>query len=159
LPVIPTIFRFIGLSSIEPLKMSDVEAEFQNVGPVVTIDSGHIANLFAAVEIEPGATVDLQTEQIDGYVVAAPLNKITGLIEKLPIIEIFANLKDKLIRLRVKGNWSEPPSKLISKTPIKDIKDSTLGFIQDTAKTGGQFGKGLLDLFGGLLNTNKNKNK
>jgi hypothetical protein len=159
LPVIPTIFKFIGLSSIEPLKMSDVEAKFQNVGPLVTIDSGHISNLFAAIEVEPGGTVDLQTEQIDGYVVAAPLNKITGLIEKLPIIEIFANLKDKLIRLRVKGNWSEPPTKLISKTPIKDIKDSTVGFIEDTAKTGGQFGKGMLDLLGGLLNANKNKNK
>jgi hypothetical protein len=159
LPVIPTIFRFIGLSSIEPLKMSDAEAKFKNVGPLVTIESGHISNLFAAIEFEPGSTVNLSTEQIDGYVVAAPLDKITGLIEKLPIIEIFANLKDKLIRLRVKGNWSDPPSKLISKTPIKDIKDSTVGFIQDTVKTGGKFGKGMLDLLGGLLKSNKNKNK
>jgi hypothetical protein len=159
LPVIPTIFKFIGLSSIEPLKMSDVEAKFQNVGPLVTIDSGHISNLFAAIEFEPGGTVNLQTEQIDGYVVAAPLNKITGVIENLPIIDIFANLKDKLIRLRVKGNWSEPPSKLISKTPIKDIKDSTIGFIQDTVKTGGQFGKGMLDLLGSLLKNNKNKSE
>lgn len=159
LPVIPTIFKFIGLSSIEPLKVSDAEAKFKNVGPLVTIESGHVSNLFAAIEFEPGGTVNLRTEQIDGYVVAAPLNKITGVIENLPIIEIFANLKDKLIRLRVKGNWSDPPAKLISKTPIKDIKDSTIGFIQDTAKTGGQFGKGMLDLLGGLLNTNKNKNK
>jgi hypothetical protein len=159
LPVIPAIFSFIGLSSIEPLKMSDAEAKFQNAGPLVTIESGHISNLFAAIEIEPGGTVNLHTEQIDGYVVAAPLNKITGLIEKLPIIDIFANLKDKLIRLRVKGNWSEPPSKLISKTPIKDIRDSTLGFIQDTAKTGGQFGKGMIDLLNGLLRATKNINK
>ena len=159
LPVIPTIFKFIGLSSIEPLKVSDAEAKFKNVGPLVTVESGHVSNLFAAIEFEPGGTVNLQTEQIDGYVVAAPLNKITGVIENLPIIDIFANLKDKLIRLRVKGNWYDPPAKLISKTPIKDIKDSTIGFIQDTAKTGGQFGKGMLDLLGGLLNTNKNKNK
>jgi hypothetical protein len=159
LPVIPAIFRFIGLSSIEPLKMSDAEAKFQNAGPLVTIEGGHISNLFAAIEIEPGGTVNLHTEQIDGYVVAAPLNKITGLIEKLPIIDIFANLKDKLIRLRVKGNWSEPPSKLISKTPIKDIRDSTIGFIQDTARTGGQFGKGMIDLLNGLLRATKNINK
>jgi hypothetical protein len=159
LPVIPTIFRFIGLSSIEPLKMSDAEAKFKNVGPLVTIESGHISNLFAAIEFEPGGTVNLSTEQIDGYVVVAPLDKITGLIEKLPIIDIFANLKDKLIRLQVKGNWSDPPSRLISKTPIKDIKDSTVGFIQDTVKTGGKFGKGMLDLLGGLLKSNKNKNK
>jgi hypothetical protein len=159
LPVIPTIFKFIGLSRIEPLKFSDVEAKFQNVGPLVTVESGHISNLFAAIEFEPGGTVDLSTEQIDGYVVTAPLSEITGLIEKLPIIDIFADLKDKLIRLRVKGNWSDPPNKLISKTPIKDIKDSTVGFIRDTVKTGGQFDKEMLDLLGGLLKTNKNKNK
>jgi hypothetical protein len=159
LPVIPTIFKFIGLSSIEPLKMSDAEAKFKNVGPLVTIESGHVSNLYAAIEFEPGGTVNLSTEQIDGYVVVAPLEKITGLIEKLPIIDIFANLEDRLIRLRVKGNWSDPSSKLISKTPIKDIKDSTIGFIQDTVKTGGQFGKGMLDLLGGLLKSNKNKNK
>jgi len=159
LPVIPTIFKFIGLSRIEPLKTSDVEATFHNTGPLVTIKSGHISNIFAAIEFEPGATVDLKTEQIDGYVVAAPLSKITGVIEKLPVIEIFANLKDKLIRLQVKGNWSDPPARLISKTPIKDIKDSTIGFIQDTARTGGQFGKGMLDLLGGVLKTNKNQNK
>lgn len=159
LPVIPTIFKFIGLSRIEPLKTSDTEAKFHNAGYVVTIDSGHISNLFAAIEFEPGGTVDLETEQIDTYVVAAPLSKITGIIEKLPIIDIFANLKDKLIRLQVKGNWSDPPSKLISKTPIKDIRDSTLGFIQDVTRTGGQFGKGMLDLIGGVLKTNKNQNK
>jgi len=156
LPVIPTIFKFLGLSRIEPLKTSDVEAKFHNAGPLVTIENGHISNLFAAIEFEPGGTVDLHTEQVDGYVVAAPLHDITGLIEKLPIIDIFANLKNKLIRLKVKGNWSEPPSKLISKQPIEDIKDSTIGFIHDTAKTGGRFGKGMLDLLGGLLNTNQN---
>jgi len=159
LPVIPTIFKFIGLSRIEPLKTSDTEAKFHNAGSVVTIDSGHISNLFATIEFEPGGTVDLKTEQIDTYVVAAPLSEITGIIEKLPIIDIFANLKDKLVRLQVKGNWSDPPSKLITKTPIEDIRDSTLGFIQDTARTGGQFGKGMLDLIGGVLKTNKNKNK
>jgi hypothetical protein len=159
LPVIPAIFEFLGLSRIEPLKMSDAEAKFHNAGTLVTIESGHISNLFAGIEFEPGGTVNLRTEQIDGYVVAAPLSKITGLIEQLPIIDVFANLKDKLIRLQVKGNWSDPPNKLISKTPLKDIKDSTIGFIQDTARTGGQFGKGMLDLLGGLLKTNKNKNQ
>jgi hypothetical protein len=159
IPVIPTIFEFMGLSRIEPLKTSDAEAKFHNTGHIVTIDSGHISNLFAAIEFEPGGTVDLKTERIDTYVVAAPLSKITGMIEQLPIIDIFANLKDKLIRLQVKGNWSDPPSKLISKTPIEDIRDSTIGFIKDVTKTGGQFGKGMLDMIGGLLGNNKNRNK
>ncbi|OHB76816.1 MAG: hypothetical protein A2Z25_04030 [Planctomycetes bacterium RBG_16_55_9] len=159
LPVIPVIFQFVGLSRFEPLKTSDAEAKFRHAGSLVTVESGHISNLFAAIEFEPGGTVDLHAEQIDGYVVAAPLGRITGMIERLPVINIFSNLKDKLMRLHVKGHWSDPPSKLIRKEPIQDIKESTLGFIRDAAKTGGQFGQEMIDRLGGLLKTNKNRNK
>jgi hypothetical protein len=159
LPVIPQIFASAGLSQYEPLKMSDVEATFTTAGPVVTIQSGHISNRFAAIEFEPGATANLQAEQIDGYVVAAPLNQIAGAIEGLPIINIFAHVKDKLMRLHVKGDWSDPPGKLITKEPIKDLEDSTVGFIQDVVKGSGQFGRGMLDKLGGLFKTNENKSK
>jgi hypothetical protein len=159
LPVIPQIFRFIGLSKYEPLKMSDVEAIFNTAGPVVTIKSGHIANSYAAIEFEPGGTVNLQTKRIDGYVVVAPLRQIAGAIENLPVINIFANLKDKLMRLHVKGHWSDPPPKLIKKEPIEDIRDATVGFIQDVVKTGGQFGQGMLDTLGTLFQKKQSKNK
>lgn len=159
LPVIPTIFRFVGLSQFEPLKMSDAEAIFSTTGPVVTIQTGHISNRFAAIEFEPGGTVNLQARQIDGHVVVAPISQIAGAIEKLPVINIFARLKDKLMRLHVKGDWSDTPSKLIKKEPIKDLKDSTTGFIQDVVKSGGQFGRGMLDRLSKLLKTNENKSK
>lgn len=159
LPVIPVLFKFVGLSQLQPLKTSDTEVQFSNVGPLVTIESGHIANRFAAVEFEPGATVDLDAEQVDGYVVAAPLSNLTGFIEGLPIINILSRLKDKLIRLHVKGHWSDPPSELIKKEPIKDIKEGTVGFIKDVADTGGQFGKGMIDGLGKLLKTEKNGSK
>jgi len=159
LPVIPQIFRFVGLSQYEPLKMSDAEGIFSTAGPVVTIKSGHIANRFAAIEFEPGGTVNLQTKRIDGYVVVAPLRQIAGAIEKLPVINIFANLKDKLMRLHVKGHWSAPPPELIKKEPIEDIRDATVGFIQDVVKTGGQFGQGMLDTLGTLFQKKQSKNK
>ncbi|MEJ2703439.1 MAG: hypothetical protein P8Z79_13450 [Sedimentisphaerales bacterium] len=159
LPVIPTVFEFLGLSQFTPLKTSDVEAKFENAGPLVTVESGHVANKFAAVEFEPGGTIDLSTKQVDGYVVAAPLRQLTGPLERLPVIDIFANLKDRLTRLRLKGKWTDPPSKLIKKEPIEDIKDSTLGFIQDVAKTGGQFGQGLINGISSLLKAPNKKNK
>jgi hypothetical protein len=159
LPAIPQIFASAGLSQYEPLRMSDAEAIFTTAGPVVTIKSGHISNRFAAIEFEPGATIDVHTKQIDGYVVAAPLNQIAGAVEGLPIINIFARLKDRLMRLRVKGNWADPPGKLIKKEPIKDLKESTVGFIRDVVKGGGQLGRGVLDGLGGLFKTNENKNK
>lgn len=157
LPAIPQIFAAAGLSQYEPLRTSDAEASFTTSGSVVTIKSGHIANNFAAIEFEPGGTIDLHAKQIDGYVVAAPLSQIAGAVESLPIIKIFARIKDKLMRLHVKGNWTDPPGKLITKEPIEDLKESTVGFLQDVLKSGGQFGRGMLDRLGGLFKTNKNK--
>ncbi len=159
LPAIPQIFASAGLSQYEPLKMSDAEAIFTTAGSVVTIKSGHISNRFAAIEFEPGGTIDLKAKQIDGYVVAAPLSQIAGAIEGLPIINIFARWKDKLMRLRVNGNWADPPGKLIKKEPIKDLKESTVGFMRDVVKGGGQLGRGMLDGIGGLFKSNENKSK
>jgi len=159
LPGIPQIFASAGLSQYEPLRMSDAEAAFKTSGSVVTVERGHISNRFAAIEFEPGGTIDLRARQIDGYVVAAPLSQIAGAIEGLPIIKIFAHMKDKLMRLRVKGDWRDPPGKLITKEPVKDLKESTVGFIQDVVKGGGQFGRGMLDKLGSLFKTNENKSK
>ena len=159
LPAIPQIFASAGLSQYEPLRMSDAEAAFTTSGSVVTIESGHISNNFAAIEFEPGGTIDLHAKRIDGYVVAAPLSQIAGAVEGLPIINIFARMKDKLMRLRVKGDWADPPGKLITKEPIKDLKESTVGFIQDVVKGGGQFGRGILNRLGGLFKANENKSK
>lgn len=159
LPAVPQMFASAEMSQYEPLKMSDVEATFTTMGPVVTIHSGHISNNFAAIEFEPDATIDLQARQIDGYVVVAPLSQIAGAIEGLPIINIFARLKDKLMRLHVKGDWSAPPGKLITKEPVKDLKESTIGFFQDVVKGGGQFGRGILNRLGGLFKTDENKSK
>jgi hypothetical protein len=80
--------------------------------------------------------------------VVAPLGQIDIILKRIPVVQIVANLKDKLTRLRVKGNWSDPPAKLITKEPISDIKDATVGFLQDVAKTGGQFSQGMLKGFG-----------
>jgi hypothetical protein len=159
LPVIPTIFKYIGLSKLDPLKTSDAEAEFFNKGPLITIKEAHISNPFAAIEFESGGTVNLHTEQIDGHIVAAPLNQVAGLFEQLPVIEIFANLKNNLTRLRIKGNWSDPPAKLIKKEPIEDLRDSTIGFIRDVAKTGGRFGQGMIDGLSNLLKAGNKENK
>ena len=159
LPAVPQMFASAEMSQYEPLKMSDVEATFTTMGPVVTIHSGHISNNFAAIEFEPGATIDVQARQIDGYVVVAPLSQIASAIEGLPVIRVFARVKDKLMRLHVNGDWSDPPGKLITKEPVKDLKESTIGFFQDVVKGGGQFGRGIVNRLGGLFKTNENKSQ
>jgi len=138
IPVVPHLFNIIGLSQLDPLKMSDAECSFSTTGPVVTVKTAHIANLFAAVRAEPGGTINLQTKQINIYVKAVMLKQIDAIVKNVPIINIINNLKDKLTRLKVQGNWSDPPSKLIKKEPINDIKEATVGFLQDIVNSGGQ---------------------
>jgi len=159
LPIIPYIFSNIGLAKLDPLRMADVECIFSMAGPVVKIQSAHIANPYAAIVAEPGGTINLQTKQVEMYVNAVPLEKIESIIRQLPILDIFFNLKDKLTRLYIKGNWSDPPTKLITKRPIEDIKEGTVGFLQDVVKNGGQISQAMLKGFGAIFGAPANSKK
>jgi hypothetical protein len=158
-PVIPFLFKAMGLATLDPLKMSDAECTFTMTGPVATIESAHIANPFAAVEFEPGGTINLQTGQIEMYAVAVPLKQVEDIVRLVPFLDAFLNLKNKLTRFYIRGHWSSPPAKLITKTPIKDIKEGTIGFVEDVVRNGGQLGSGLLKGFGSLIPAGQSKNK
>jgi hypothetical protein len=136
IPVVPHLFRVIALSRLNPMEMADAGSTFTTAGPVVTVETAHIANLFAAIRAEPGGTINLKTRQIDMYVVALPIKQIDAVLGRIPIINIFVNLKDKLARFRIRGLWSDTPAKLITKEPIKDIQKATIAFLQDLIETG-----------------------
>ena len=138
LPVIPYLFAAIGLKEYDPLRASDAIASFSMIGPNVVIHNAQITNRWAAIKAETGAKINLQTGYIDGYVIAVPFKQIEGLLNRVPVVNLFVHLKDKLTRLRVRGHWSEPPARLITKEPIKDIKEGTVNFIKDAVSTGGQ---------------------
>ncbi len=159
LPIIPYIFSNIGLAKLDPLRMADVECIFSMAGPVVKIQSAHIANPYAAIVAESGGTINLQTKQVEMYVNAVPLERIESIIRQLPILDIFFNLKDKLTRLYIKGNWSEPPTKLITKRPIEDIKEGTVGFLQDVVRNGGQISQAMLKGFEVIFKAPANSKK
>ena len=159
IPVIPHIFNTLGLSKINPVKLSDTECTFTMAGSVVKIQSAHIANPFGAIEIEQGGTIDLQTGQLDMYVIAVPLRQLYGIVKKAPVADIVFNLRDKLSRFYLRGHWSSPPAKLITKTPIKDIKEGTVGFFQDVARNGGNFGQEMIKGFKTLLSIGQPKKK
>ncbi len=93
------------------------------------------------------------------YVRAVPLEKVESIIRQLPILDIFFNLKDKLTRLYIKGKWSDPPTKLITKRPIEDIKEGTVGFLQDVVKNGGQISQAMLEGFGLVYKAPANSKK
>jgi len=101
----------------------------------------------------------LQTEQIDVRVMAVPLNQLETLLKRTPGVDVLTNLKGRLIRLHIRGQWSQPPNKLIAKEPVKDIADATVGFLQDVVRNGGQFGQNMLSKFGALFKTKTNNKK
>ena len=110
----------------------------------MTIERGHLSNRFSAIEAEPGGTINLKNKEIDLYVVAAPLKNLDKFAGDVPIIKWFESFKDKLVRLRLKGQWSDPAIKLIKKQPLKDIKEGTIDFIASVVDGGGQFTENLL---------------
>lgn len=138
IPVIPYIFNIMGLSRFNPLEMSDAGCVFTTNGSVVTIEAADVANFLAAIRAEPGGTINLQTKQIDMYVMALPIKQIDDIIGPVPIVNIFVNFKNKLTRLHVRGPWSDKPAGLITKEPINDVKEATIGFFLDVIKTGDQ---------------------
>lgn len=159
IPVIPFLFNSLGLSRLDPVKLSDAECTFDTDGLILKIKSAHISNRVSAIQAEPGGTINMQTGDLDFYVVAVPIPLVSNIIENLPVADIIFNLKDKLTRLYVKGHWSSPPSELITKTPIKDIKEGTVGFLQDVVRNGGHFGQGMFRGFKSILSIGKNKDE
>jgi len=153
LPVVTHIFQVIGLGRLDRLQKSDAAVAFTMSGPEVTLGQARLANRLGAIEAEPGGTVNLQSGQLDFYVVAIPLTEINELIARVPLVGLFAKLKDKLTRLHIKGHWSDQPGKLIKKEPIKDIQEGTVDFLQGAAKSAGQLTTYTLEVFKNLFET------
>ncbi|MFA6132859.1 MAG: hypothetical protein WC869_02440 [Phycisphaerae bacterium] len=144
------VFKQMGLGSGDRLHKSDLQAVIAFDGPRVTIERARLANALSAMDVEKGGKINVQTHQLDLYVVGVPLKAVEALL-RLPLIgtltEPFRNLRDKLIRLYVHGDWSDPPGTLVTKKPITDAASGAVGFFQDAAKSGGELGQDAVNTF------------
>ena len=156
-PLIGELFKSIGIWEYRLGGMSDAEAEFRLSGSRMTIERGHLSNRFSAIEAEPGGEVDINSGQVDMFVVAAPLKDIDRIMAKVPVVNWFASFKNKLIRLRLKGHWSQPAGKLIHKQPLKDIKEGTIEFMTSAVNGGGHFTEKLIKGFGLIFDVGNDK--
>ncbi|MGA2092186.1 MAG: hypothetical protein ABSH16_02100 [Sedimentisphaerales bacterium] len=136
-PVIGKLFASIGVMEESFGEMSDAEFEFRLSGTKLIIERGRLSNGFSAIEAEKGGTINLRNGQLDLYVVAMPVKEIDRIINRAPVIRWFAHFKNKLVRLHLKGHWSEPTRKLIHKQPMRDIGEGTIGFFMDVLESGG----------------------
>jgi hypothetical protein len=138
----------------------DLGSQFTVSGPLVQIRQARLVNNVSALDVEPGGTVNLESQQVDLHVVVAVLNDVKDLFAGLPIplLNVSATLAHKLSRVHVKGRWSDPPVKLIRKEPIKDIQESTVELLRGAVSGGGKLTGGLLKPFDGLFHVLGGKN-
>ncbi len=155
LPVISEVFKIFGKIDYNLGGLSDAEVVFRLWGPRMTIERGHISNNFSAIEAEQGGKINFKRNHIDIYIVGLGLKGLDKIIAEIPVVNWFAHIKNKFVRLRLEGNWSEPASKLITKQPITDIKEASIGFYADVVKSGGD----ISDEFKKLLGIDQENNK
>ena len=137
-PLLSKIFKSVGLADNELKSTSDAAMAFTTKGLVLTVNQAGCTNQHGAILVEPGGIIDLKNRSVDMHVTAIQFRQIGDFIRKVPVLRLFARLRDKLLRLRIEGQWSDPAAKLIKKEPVKDVKDGVVGFFIDVANAGGQ---------------------
>jgi hypothetical protein len=155
LPLIGELFKVVGASDFKLAGLSDAELKFDMRGPKMTIERARLSNSLSALAAQRGGKVDLSTRQVDFYVVGLPIKGLDKILSGIPVINWFVRFKDKIIRLRVNGDWNEPADKLIRKEPIEDVGAATIGFFVDMIQTGGDLTDGMKNIFGNNHNVNQ----
>jgi hypothetical protein len=151
-PLLTSLFNFVGLSQFDALQSTDVEATFAVKGPVVTLNKARVANAIAAVDVEPGGQVDIEKHYLDLYVIVAPVKQVRDVLRSIPLVKLAMSLKDRLTRLHIRGDWDAPPTSLITQETLKDIGEGTVDFVRGAVSAGGRLGKTLYNEFGERFN-------
>lgn len=147
-PLSSKILEGMGFGVVDPLQASDMACVFSLSGPRATIDAGRFVNALAAIETQPGGTVNAETGEVDLHVLAVSRRAgIEDVARKMPLAQLLVQLKKDLLRLHVKGCCWDPPSTLITREPVKDVSEDTLNFMKDAIGLPGASGG---DIFGGV---------
>lgn len=150
-PVLTRLLDLVGLSDADPLRDTDVGAVFSMTGQTMTFDKASLANAAVAVDVQPGGTVDFATHQLDLYVLAVPVRKPHDLVASIPLVKSVVGLGDKLARVHIRGNWSDPPASLVTKEPLTDLTEGAKEFFESVASEGGDMAGFMLRQFNELL--------
>jgi hypothetical protein len=121
----------------------DVSAAFRHEGTLATIDSAHLAAPMLAIVIEPGGVIDMQSRQVDVYVVAGALDELDRFIGRLPVLNLAAGLTTALTRLHVAGPFDDRQQIRVTKQPLQDLSEGTIHFFGSVVESGGQISRDL----------------
>ncbi|MBN1123720.1 MAG: hypothetical protein JXA82_01835 [Sedimentisphaerales bacterium] len=160
-PFMRRLFELIGLSDMNPLAMSDGLAIFSTRGGRITFQQGQVSNRLAAVLIEPGGWIDVSAKTVDLYAIGVPIKTVQNLLQKIPLVNILVGFKDKIVRVRVEGNYAESPEKMIRKELLRDVKQGLVQIFVDLAQSGGELTdlmqQGARTFFDTIRQTNSSK--
>ncbi len=145
-PLLSKIFKRVGLADNELKATSDATMAFTTRGPLLTINQAYCTNQHGAILVEPGGTINLQEKALDIHITAIQFRQIGDFIRKIPVLRLFAKLRDNLTRFRIEGQWSEPASSLIKKEPLKDVKKGVVDFFEQIVQTSGQLTEPMLNI-------------
>ena len=151
MPIVQKIIRTVSRNGSKAHKNTDAIGTFEIAESTVTFQKARLANDWVAIDALPGATLDLETGRVDGYVIVAPIKQISEGLHAIPVVNLFANFTDQLTCLRVQGIRSDVSGIKITKEPLRDVAKGTLDFFKGVAGTGGDFIKGMADSPGVLL--------
>jgi hypothetical protein len=150
-PVLTGLFHVAGLTQLDALQATDLEAAFTMKGRVVTLSQARLSNAVAAIDIEPGGQVDIGRHSLDLYAIVAPIKQVSDLLDSIPFMTLVVKLKDRLTRVHIQGDWNDPPARLISKESLEDIAEGTVDFLRGVTSSGGRLGKSVYGTFSDIL--------
>jgi hypothetical protein len=140
-PAAAELLRRAGLSGLDVLDNVDVESRFQGCGTLVTLQQTQLHLPMAAVDVEPGGTLNVWTGRLDVVAAVGLLQQIRGVLKSIPLVGLVVDLTDRLSRFRVEGNWDDPASIVITPAPRREIREGSKQFMTSAAKGSTRLGQ------------------
>ena len=143
-----------GIGQLDALADSDVEMRFRLNSSLATFDQARFRISVAAVDVEPGGTIDVLTGQLDAYCIVVLFANVRNVLKAIPLVGLVVDLTEQLSRFRLKGRWSNAESLAVTTEPMKGIAEGSKRFLFGAARSanggglGGTIGRRLAGIFG-----------
>ncbi len=147
-PLAAALLGSAGLEKSDGLCNADGDALFHFRGATFTLDQARLSLPLAAVDIEPGATINVSTGQIDAVAVVVLFERVRDILRGLPLVGLMVDLTERFSRLRVRGLWQDDENIQITPAAISDVTGRTRQFLTDAARGRKRLGRGILDVLG-----------
>jgi len=151
---VPAVVAAVGRAGLSDSKIvadADVEATFALTGSTFVSEAIRLQFPLAAVDVEPGGSLDVFTGRLDTTVVVLPFEKVRGLLKGIPLVGLMVDLTEQFTRLRIHGPWHDAAGLKVESAPASGVTNGTRRFLTDAARGTRRTGRGVLGTLGALL--------